>query len=237
MFQRVGVIIFSLAAGLFCSASATASPSPLDALQQSAPALSKLYLNYPTYHKVFGEYATRQGFRRPVENLATVVHELIHVDSAAHQGFFIDGTYYEPYLRKEAWPSLNNEQVRPYLLDLERRGPIYQLYALNTPANNLGNMVDEINAYSHVLPFVCRNESDSAEKQVTNLTGFLRLAEGYLRTLRTALPAEYQRFAAHQEARGAFSLVVQRSWKALQACGVQDIPMQEASYFMALPIR
>lgn len=237
MFLRVGVIIFGLATSLFSCSSMAAPPSPVEELKQSAPVLSKLYLSYPTYHKVFGEYASRQGFRRPVENLATVVHELIHVDSASHQGFFIDGTYYEPYLSKEAWPSLTNEQVRPYLIDLERRGPIYQLYALNTPANHLGNLVDEINAYGHVLPFVCANEPESVEKQVTNLTGFLRLVEGYLRILRTGLPAEYQRFATHREARGAFSLVVQRSWQAMQNCGVKDIPMQEAGYFMALPKR
>lgn len=223
--------------GLIVSSTSSASTSPLEALKQSSPALYALHQSYPTLHKVFSDYAVKQGFRGPVEGLATVVHELIHVDSASHQGFYVNGIYYEPYLRRDAWPSLTNEKVRPYLLDQERRGPIYQLYALNTPNNHLGNLVDEINAYGHVLPFVCRNEPESTQKQVTNLIGFLNLTEGYLRTLRTGLPNEFERFAANREARGAFSMVMQRAWTALRECGVPDgmIPAQEAGNFISWP--
>lgn len=204
-----------------------------DALRSGYPALYKLYQSYPSYRPAFTDYANRQGFRRPVENLATVVHELIHIDSSTHQGFFIDGIYYEPYLRRDAWPSPTNEQVKPYLLEPER-GVIYRFYLLNTPQNHLGNVVDEINAYGHVLPFVCRNEPDSTDKQVKNLIGFLHLTEGYLRTLRTGLPAEYLRFSGQKEARGVFGLAVQKAWNALHDCGVSDgaIPAQEARFFL-----
>lgn len=211
---------------------AAQTAEPLAALKQF-PALYSLYQSYPSYHKGFVDYANRQGFRQPIENLATVVHETIHIDSMVHQGYFIDGVYYEPYLRRDAWPTLTNEQVSSSLFDYEK-GVIYRFYVLNTPKNNLGNVVDEINAYGHVLSFVCRNEPDSTEKQVANLIGFLNLTEGYLRTLRTAFPAEYQRFASQNESRGVFILVTQRAWKALRECGVSEgmIPTQESAYFM-----
>jgi hypothetical protein len=217
---------------LLIAASAHAT-EPLDALKEANPALYKLYNKYPMYHDGLREYANKQGFRRPIENLATIVHEIIHIDSFVHQGFFVDGIYYEPYLRTDAWPSLTNEQVRPYLLDHER-GVIYRLYFINTPSNHLGNIVDEINAYGHVLPFVCKEEPESTEKQVRNLIGFLHLAEGYLRTLRTIAPDEYIRMTRNKETRGILVLVIQRAWKALKACGVpeQTIPAQEAAYFM-----
>jgi len=220
-------------AALLLIASYAHAIEPLAALKEINPSLYKLYHKYPIYHDGLRDYANKQGFRRPVENLATIVHEIIHIDSFVHEGFFVDGVYYEPYLRKDAWPSLTNEQVRPYLLDHER-GVVYRLYALNTPHNHLGNIVDEINVYGHVLPFVCKAEPESTEKQVKNLIGFLHLAEGYLRTLRTMMPGEYARMGHNKETRGIFALVIQRAWKALRECGVSDhaIPAQEAAYFM-----
>jgi len=212
--------------------SVASAAEPLDVLKGANPALYALYNNYKGYHEGLGAYAARQGFRRPYEHLATVVHELIHIDSSVHQGFYIEGTYYEPYLAAGAWPSLNNEQVRPYLTDQERSSNIYRLYVLNTPSNNLGNIVDEINAYTHVAPLVCSNEPESAEKQSRNLLGFLHLVEGYLRTLRTRLPGEYQRLREHREARGALTLVLERAWAALRVCGVREGGMGgEARYF------
>ena len=230
---RCAIAALMLVLGTLGSAHAN---EPLNDLRTAAPALYKLYQSYPSYHKDLGDYANKQGYRRPVENLATVVHEIIHVDSFSHQGYFVDGVYYEPHVRADAWPSLTNEQVRPYLLG-DERGVIYQLYALNTPRNHLGNLVDEINAYGHVLPFVCRMEPESTEKQVKNLIGFLQLAEGYLRVLRTAMPKEYAAFTKSVEARGAFTLIVQRAWKALRECGVseQSIPVQEAAWLMGRP--
>lgn len=211
-----------------------ANDKAIAALQSTSPSLYALYQAHHHYQKPFTEYATRQGFRRSYENLATVVHEIIHVASATHQGYFIDGTYYEPYLKTGAWPALNNEEVRPYLQHHER-GLITNLYANNTPKNHLGNIVDEINAYTHVLPYICQHEPESAEKQIKNITGFLHLTEAYLRTLRTFLPAEYHRFTQEKEARGAYKLIMQRAWKSLKECKVQanTIPSQETIYFFS----
>jgi len=200
-------------------------------------ALGDLYKRYATYHQAFSAYATRQGFTRPVEKMATVAHEIIHIDSFAHQGFFIDGTYYEPYLSADAWPRLNNGQLHPYLSESERRSSIYRLYTLQAPSNHLGNVVDEINAYGHVLPIVCRDEPQSADKQIKNLMGFLLLSEAYLRTLRTQLPSEYAKLAQQGPTRGVFGLIVQRAWAALGSCAVpiESIPAGETRYLLAQP--
>ena len=213
----------------------TANAAPLDVLGAQYPALYQLYNTNKNYQDSLTRYAARQGFRRPIENLATVVHEMIHVDSFVHQGFFIDGVYYEPYLKREAWPTVTNKEIAPQIPDREK-GTVFQLYVRHTPTNHLGNVVDEINAYGHVLPFVCRNEQESTEKQVKNLVGFLNLSEGYLRTLRTGVPAEYRRFHGQPEARGVFVHVIQRAWNALKECGVPvaTIPVQEATLFVSL---
>jgi len=225
-------IVFTLLLWLLCVPIHGAELS--EALSEFAH-LQKLYQTYPLYRDQLSQYAIRQGFTRPVENLATVVHENIHIDSAAHDGYFVDGIYYEPYLRREAWPHLTNSQVGAALLSGEK-GLISNVYVRNAPNNHLGNVVDEINAYTHVLPMVCRFEPESKGKQITNLTGFLNLAEGYLRTMRTNLPREYARLSGNREARGAFTLIVQRAWTALRDCGVSDAAMsvQEARYFIAI---
>lgn len=209
-------------------------PTPQTALNQTNPALYQLYKDHHHYHQALSDYAKTQGFRRPIENLATVTHEIIHIASAVHEGYYIDGTYYEPYLKQGSWPNLTNEQVRPYLQNHERSN-ISNLYANNTPKNHLGNIVDEINAYTHVLPYICQHEPESKEKQIKNLTGFLHLTEAYLRTLRTALPTEYHRFTQEKEARGAYKLIMQRAWKSLNQCGVHSdtIRAQETMYFFS----
>jgi len=200
---------------------AHAAANPEQLLQQYSPVLHREYVAFAAYHVQLRTYATNQGFTLPVENLATVVHEIIHIASAAHQGYLIDGIYYEPYLRRDAWPTLGNKDMAAYIPDRER-GNIYNSYVLSTPQNHLGNIVDEINAYGHVAAFVCRYEPAAAGKQTTNLMGFLQLEESYLRTLRTRQPAEYRRLVANKEARGALLLATQRAWDALRACGVPE---------------
>lgn len=227
--KRVGAV-FVLGA---CVASAWADSA--ESMLAPYPALLKLYQAYPAQRATFVNYANRQGFRQPVENLATTVHELVHFSSAAHQGYFMDGVYYEPYLRIEAWPRLTNAIVAPQMFENER-GAIYQAYMQNTPQNTLANVVDEINAYGHVLPLVCRLEPESAPKQVRNLVGFLHLQEAYLRVLRTGSQREYQQLIAHREARGALTMVTRRAWKVLQECGVAGgaIPMQEVRMVLGM---
>ena len=244
--NSVKIIVLTLisVACIHLAAQAQAIPTtiatPLATLKQTAPTLHTLYQAYPSYHEPFAKYAKNQGFKRPIENLATIIHEIIHIDSAVHQGYYIDGIYYEPYLRADAWPKLTNEQVRPHIQDQER-SVITKLYANNTPKNHLGNIIDEINAYTHVLPFICKNEPDSTEKQIKNLTGFLYLTEAYLRTLRTHMPTEYQRFTTSKQARGAYTLVIQRAWTAIKSCTPNDNPLnrkdltQESTYFLMQP--
>ncbi len=199
-----------------------------------SPWLYGLYQAYQPYHAGLREYARRQGFQGPFEQLGTVLHEIIHLASFRHQGFLVDGSYYEPYMKVHAWPDLTNEQVAPYLMPRER-GAIFDLYIRNTPKNHLGNIADEINAYGHVLPFICQFEPASAGKQARNLIGYLHIVEGYLRTLRTLMPGEYQKLAVHKEARGALVLIIERGWAALRRCGISDaaIPAHEASEFIA----
>ncbi len=221
-----------LAATLWAVGSAEAGTAII--LEQWSPKLYAIYQTYPQFHTKLAEYARKQGFRQPIEEMATVLHEIIHIDSFVHNGFFVDGTYYEPYVSQGAWPALTNEQLAPHVLPHER-GIVYDAYVRRTPKNHFGNIIDEINAYGHVLPFVCEREPTSTGKQVRNLIEFLRLAEVYLRTLRVLMPIEYQRLTVRAEARGALVLIIERAWAALRQCGIADaaIPADEAREFIA----
>lgn len=198
-----------------------AAADPKDDLKGGSAPLWSLYERLPQYRVQMTEYAEIQGFRRPYEQLATVVHELIHIDSVIHQGYFIDGVYYEPYLRPGAWPSITNKDVGPQMRDAER-GLIYTAYVLGAPGNTMGNVLDEINAYGHVMGFVCHYEPESAPKQIENMKGFLALLEAYLRVVRVQSPNEYADLAAPGPSRGALELITRRAWNALRGCGVPD---------------
>jgi hypothetical protein len=212
---------------------ASAADSPIQLLKDQAPELYKLYQRNAAYQPAFAQYAQRQGFRGPVEQLATVVHELIHIESAVHAGFFIGGTYYEPYLRADAWPALSNAQVAGEMQPQEK-GNIYQFYVLNSPKNTIANVIDELNAYSQVATFICRNEATSGDKQVRNMIGHLNLLEAYFRTLRSKIPDGYRGLARNREARGAVATIVSNTRVALGNCGVdvRQIPRQEADFFL-----
>ena len=210
--------------------------TPLEVLKKNHIALYKLYVGGEPYHTKLTAYANMQGFRQPFENLATVVHEMIHIASAIHHGYYVEGTYYWPdYLDAKNWPSATNNLIEANLRSVER-GPISNIYMSATPKNHLGNILDEINAYSHVIEFVCANEAGSAHKQTRNLLGFLHVEEAYLRVVRSGFPQEYQRLSNQTETRGALRLITERAWKGLTACGVkaQDIPSQETTYFFSL---
>lgn len=211
-----------------------AAEVPLELLRQQSPELYKLYQRNAGYHAAFALYAQRQGFRGPVEQLATVVHELIHVDSAVHSGFFIGGTFYEPYLRPDAWPALSNAQIAGEMQP-EEKGNIYQFYVLASPKNTIANIIDELNAYSQVATFICQNEPSSSDKQIRNMIGHLNVLEAYLRTLRTKAPDDYKKMARNKEAKGAMTTIVSNTRTALGNCGVDSrkIPRQEANFFLA----
>ena len=217
---------------LLASASGNLMASPTDDLKREAPAIYRLVSEYASYHTGFASYASQQGFRRPYENLATVAHEMIHLASAKHAGYFIDGVYYEPYIGAEHWPNLRNRDIAP-LMRTEERGLIHSVYMRATPDNNLGNILDEVNAYTHVLPFVCKHEAESAPRQAQNLIGHLNVVEAYLRVARTGRPSEYATLQKNRLSSGAIVTITSRAWAALQGCGLPaaQLPNQEATYF------
>ncbi len=234
MKELTKVILLFLCGCLAGPGARAGSIAPTDVLQTRYPALYRLYQDYEQYHPGLERYAVMQGFRFPFEKTATEAHELIHIASYIHQGFFVDGIYYEPYLQAEAWPRLTNDEVAP-TVPMAQQDNVYWLYMLKTPKNHLGNLVDEINAYGHVLPFVCENEPARAGKQIMNTIGFLRLIEHFLLYLRSRDDEQYWQLAARVESRGIFTLVVQRAWRALEGCGVAEatVPMAESLAFMA----
>jgi hypothetical protein len=189
-------------------------------LAQQYPALAALYAKYPRYHAQLSDFAISQGFADPVENLATVVHELIHIDSAAHQGFFIDGTYYAPYLTVNAWPSVTNKEIENRLTDTDRAvmGPVYFGYLNNTPKNTLGNVLDEINAYTQTIPFICANSPQTATRHLNILAGHLAMADSYLRILAARYPDQYRTLSTNKTSRGALETIIANAYTTLNIC-------------------
>jgi hypothetical protein len=226
-------VFLKLAVTFALAASIDVCAAPIDTLRSQEPQLFALYEEYHSYASGLEKYANQQGFRSPYENLATVVHEEIHIAQASHQGFYIDGIYYEPYLAAEYWPSVRNRDVIKYVL-LGERSLITQVYMPSTGDNGLGSILEEMNAYTHVLPFVCKNERTSASKQVTNLRGFLLVLEVYLRTVRTNSPREYQALLENRFSAGAIQTLTERAWHSLAVCGYTeaDFKFPESSAFI-----
>lgn len=164
---------------------------PLDDLRQYSPALHRLYRQYPDLHSTLARYAEAQGFRLPYERLATVVHELIHIESAARGAYYVFGQYLRPYIADvEAWPKISNREIAvlaqfpPGFSDTPE-GVAVRLYSRDTPDNRLPNVLDEIGAYAQTIGFVAEREPASLEKQARNLRGHLRMAEAYVAVLRS----------------------------------------------------
>lgn len=189
-------------------ATAQATPNPLQ---------HPLIPAYPNYISQLTQYVESQGFTTPLEIQTVIIHELIHIDSFTHKGFYIDGQYYEPYLTRSAWPSLNNRTIAP-LIPESARDAIYTNYVLAAPDNHLGNVIDEINAYAQTLPTLCILEPISAAKQIRMLTGHLALADQYLRILSERNPAEYIALTKNRQSRGALETIIANAYKTLTTC-------------------
>jgi hypothetical protein len=228
------LLSFIFAALCFIQEPATASPT--DVLVERYPSLAKLYSQGKAYAPGLEKYAAMQGFNAPFEKIGTVLHELVHIYSATHAGFLIGETYYEPYVKKSSWPSLTNSQITKYVLPSEQ-GVIYRNYALNTPNNHLGNVIDELNAYSQVAHFICVNEPTSAPKQLRNIVGHLQLIEAYLRMLRAESLKEYEAMMASPETAGAIQTIVQNSWGAAAFCGGDPAMFQGREVMNFLTLR
>lgn len=63
-----------------------ASGNPIDDLERENPPLAGLLSHYASYQDGLEKYARQQGFREPYELRATVIQEVVHIDSAVHQG-------------------------------------------------------------------------------------------------------------------------------------------------------
>jgi hypothetical protein len=218
------------------SVASAAERDQLEHLRVDDQRLYALYTKYQSMAPKLQAYTKGQGFTAPYESLATVLHEMVHIDSAVHQGFSIDGVYYEPYVSAQHWPATNNSDVAPTMLSSER-GAIHSIYMRHAPKNNLGNVLDEVNAYSHVIGFVCKNEPSTAPKQIANLRGHLNVVEAYLRLLRTSRPGEYRALSINRLSAGALITITSRARAALLACGQleSEVPKVEAEYFSQLP--
>lgn len=214
VFFVVTLLMTSLAAPV----TVAAETAMAEVLKVQNPSLYKLYREYEPLQKTLADYANRQGFRSPFENFGVVLHEMIHLKSVSNSGFFLDGIFYEPYLNASHWPNLKNADVAIRLLPSEK-SLITSVYFQTTPDNNLGNIIDEINAYSQTHIFICRNEPQSIDKQRVNLVGFLRVLEAYLRILRITSPKEYEKFVNDAQGAGAVDTFVLKAWEALASCG------------------
>lgn len=220
--------------------SVAASPEASTSLIASLPShLSALYVTYPNLHQPLGEYAESQGFRSPRERLATVLHELVHIDSASRGGYLINGATYDPYNTPSAWPTYRLSQFHesalrsttPTIQSLTNT-PVFRLYVGNTPNNTLANLADELNAYSQTTDWLCRTTSDPRiVNQQTPLTDeransaqsmrdMLRVVNAYLTTLRVEFPSQYAAFYAQQKpARNLLALTILNAVQSLALCG------------------
>jgi len=213
------LIVFS--AFLVCVAPpSSGAGDPKARLQQRSPWLYGLYEAYPQFHGQMALYAAQQGFLEPENVLVTTLHELIHIDSAAHQGYSVAGTYLAPYVSHASWPFLNNADVAAYLSPSEKSAlePIYSSYIRQIPQNRLGNVLDEVNAYSQTVPFLCQETPGQAVAHLHNLVGHLTLVEFYLRTLRERFPAQHEKLTKNRVSRGALETLVANAYKTLNLC-------------------
>ncbi len=202
-----------------CCLCSLAHAAPLDTLRSQAPVLADLLTRYPQFVRQFEQYADTQGFTQPYEKLATVVHELIHVDSAAYGGYFVDGQYLPAYADEAAWQGVTNAHVLPFMGQHELGELVVRLYIRRNPQLTLRNVFDEINAYTHVLPLVCQYEPGRAtDKQWRNLNGMVGVVEAYLRTLRAFYPAQYRALRRQPAVVAAMQQLLRRAFDAASFC-------------------
>lgn len=200
------------------------------------PHLATLYRAYPHLHQPMGQYAENQGFSGPNEKLATILHELIHIDSAAKSAYVIQGQTYAPYNQADQWPAFRFAQ---YIEATQRQAaqdpsiraltstPIYRLYITNIPGNTLANLADELNAYGQTAAWLCSVTPHVTERVRTtdSLNDLVRVTDHYLATLRSSAPNEYQRLMTHQKvARNLLALTLVNATQALTQCGTPLAP-------------
>lgn len=205
---------------------ALAGSPPIGDLQAYSPSLAGLITTYKSQVPVLTQYAEQQDFRLPHEKLAIVAHELIHIASAGNSGYWNNGQILEGY-RQENWAGIQNRQLVPTASEQSQLAPVWEAYWKQTPDNRLGNILDEINAYSLTVGFVCRYEPKVSEKQTDPLIGHLTLLNVYLRTYRQLMPTRYKQLQSSRVTRGIIESMASQGWRALAGCGVSRINNQE----------
>lgn len=196
------------------------------------PHLFNLYHAYPSLHQQLSRYATTQGFTQPHEHLATILHELIHIDSAAHQAFVINGQNFAPYNQPSAWPTYNFSDFRKtrsnnHIAGLQKstENPIYHQYIINAPQNTLANLADELNAYTQTAQWLCETAPKTEQtKTVNSFTHLYQVTHAYLKALQTDAPAQYQAFLTKQhQARKLLELVLIKARGVLALCATTPL--------------
>lgn len=227
--------IFLAAALLISSPIASQANTPAPSLP---PHLNTLYNAYPQFHQTLGQYANSQGFTGPKEHLSTVLHELIHIDSAAKRAYVIHGQTYAPYNQPDAWPAYRFAQFQEALARSPHPGsqsliatPVYRLYISNIPNNTLASLADELNAYGQTAKWLCQVtpfDRNERTKTLDSLRDMLRITNAYLGILRSSASAQYTTFYAYQKpARNLLALTMLNALDALTFCGQQLNPADQ----------
>lgn len=223
----IGILLLS--AGLKIS---HAQETPLKSLG-GAPHLLKLYQSYPQLHEKLDRYAEMQGFKGSTERLSTIIHELIHIDSASQQGYVISGRAYAPYGRVNAWPQFNfddfrraREASRLIQIKADTETAVYSLYVARTPNNTLANIADELNAYSQTANWLCSQVYGAERiKTIESMRDMLLLANAYLLGMNVSARTQYLAFYNEQkEARNLLALTVVNTQTALKSCNAEIKP-------------
>lgn len=209
----------------------TISPSsPLCAApgDSQPPYLQSLFVTYSTLLPTLGSYADTQGFRGSYERKSTVLHELIHIDSATHAAYRIKGQSFDPYNQPLAWPTYRFVQFREsvtastsFNTQAITNTPVFNLYVANTPNNTLASLADELNAYGQSTDWLCRFAPvDERSKSTHSMRDILRVTNAFLQTLRSAEPNQYSTFYAKQKsARNLLALTIFNALASLSLCG------------------
>ncbi|MCD5327844.1 hypothetical protein ACFFU8_09585 [Chromobacterium piscinae] len=205
---------------------AAAGPMPLSDLHNFNASIAALHQIYKQQVPALTKYAEQQDFQHPYEKLAIVSHELIHIASAANVGYWSNGQIlagYEPAY----WVGLKNRQIQPTADEQGQLAAVWEGYVKRTPNNTLGNVLDEINAYSSTVGFVCKHAPQDAVRQIAPLMGHLTLMNAYLRNYRLVLPNRYSQLQQNLVIKSIIESMATQGWKALANCKIDRIDHQE----------
>lgn len=195
----------------------TPDPGAWKTLTSNYPSLARLFTEYrASYGNNLGYYAQIQGYKNPHEKLGTVVHELIHLDTAAKGGYWTPRG--NATIGVSSFATLNHFQIEKLRRPEERMGLVYQSYVIQTPRNHLGNAVDELNAVIHTADFICRFEPASRKRQLDLLEGHLGNVLTFLRISSEQYP-EVNALNKQHDQKNLIEMLVIASLRLIPLCG------------------